>query len=166
MSGSDAISLVPLTFDDWPAVRDIYQEGIDTGDATFETSAPDWEVWDAKHLASCRLVAREGGEVLGWAALSPVSARHVYRGVAEVSVYVSGRARGRGVGSMLLNRLVTASEEQSIWTLQASIFPENRASIALHLRAGFRIVGTRERIACREGRWRDTVLMERRSVCL
>jgi L-amino acid N-acyltransferase YncA len=166
MSGSDGVSPAPLTFDDWPAVREIYQDGIDTGDATFETAAPDWEAWDAKHLASCRLVVREGSQVLGWAALSPVSARPVYRGVAEVSVYVSGRARGRGIGSMLLNQLVAASEEHGIWTLQASIFPENRASIALHQRAGFRIVGTRERIACREGRWRDTVLMERRSARL
>jgi phosphinothricin acetyltransferase len=157
------MSPAPLTPEDWPAVRAIYQEGIDTGDATFETAAPDWEAWDAKHLASCRLAVREGAEILGWAALSPVSARPVYRGVAEVSVYVLSRARGRGVGSLLLSQLVAASEEHGIWTLQASIFPENRASIALHQRAGFRIVGTRERIACREGRWRDTVLMERRT---
>src|SRR5689334_8596888 len=134
MSPSDGVSA--LTPADWSAVREIYQQGIDTGNATFETVAPDWETWDARHLSSCRLVARRQDEVLGWAALSPVSARPVYRGVAEVSVYVSARARGRRVGSLLLDRLVTASEEQGIWTLQASIFPENHASIALHRRAG------------------------------
>lgn len=155
--------LGPLTPGDWPAVREIYLEGIATGHATFETSPPDWETWDAKHLPSCRLLARAGDEVLGWAALSPVSARAVYAGVAEVSVYVAARARGRGVGYLLLNALVAASEENGIWTLQAAIFPENVASIALHQRAGFRIVGTRERIGSMDGRWRDTTLMERRS---
>ena len=148
---------------DWPAVRDIYLEGIATGDATFETAAPDWPAWDARHLPSSRLVIRSGAEILGWAALSPVSARPAYAGVAEVSVYVAARARGQGQGFRLLSALVDASEQNGIWTLQASIFPENAASIAVHRKAGFRIVGTRERIACREGRWRDTVLMERRS---
>lgn len=155
--------LAAMTAADWPVVRDIYEEGIATGEATFEKSSPDWAVWDARHLKPCRLVARAGEEVLGWAALSPGSARAVYAGVAEVSVYVAGRARGRGVGLLLLRALVAASEESGIWTLQASIFPENRASIALHQRCGFRIVGTRERIGCQDGRWRDTVLMERRS---
>ena len=152
-----------LTPDDWPSVREIYLEGISTGDATFETSAPDWETWDAKHLPSCRLLARAGDDVLGWAALSPVSARAVYAGVAEVSVYVAARARGRGLGFLLLSALVRESEENGIWTLQAAIFPENAASIALHQRAGFRVVGTRERIGSMDGRWRDTILMERRS---
>ena|SRR6266700_1750743 len=147
----------------WPAVRAIYLEGIATGHATFETSAPDWETWDARHLPCCRLLARADDDILGWAALSPVSSRPVYAGVAEVSVYVSAQARGRGVGLELLSALVAASEANGIWTLQASIFPENRASIALHQRAGFRIVGTRERIGRMNGRWRDTVLMERRS---
>jgi L-amino acid N-acyltransferase YncA len=157
------ITLAPMTAADWPAVREIYLEGIATGEATFEKSAPEWEVWDARHLPCCRLVARSASDVLGWAALSPVSARAVYAGVAEVSVYVAARARGQGLGSRLLGALVAASEENGIWTLQAGIFPENRASIALHRRAGFRLVGTRERIGCMDGRWRDTVLLERRS---
>ena len=156
-------SVGPLTPEDWPSVREIYREGIATGEATFETSAPDWETWDAKHLACCRLLARSGDEAIGWAALGAVSTRAVYAGVAEVSVYVAARARGRGVGFLLLSALVAASEENGIWTLQAGIFPENRASIALHRSAGFRVVGTRERIGCMDGRWRDTVLMERRS---
>jgi len=158
-----AIEIVGMTADQWPAVREIYSEGIGTGNATFETSAPEWEEWNDRHLPVCRLLACEGGEVLGWAALSPVSKRAVYAGVAEVSVYVAAGARGRGVGSALLRELVAASERHSIWTLQASIFPENEASIATHRSAGFRVVGTRERIGCRDGRWRDTVLMERRA---
>ena len=158
-----AAELAPFTISDWTAVREIYLEGIATGDATFEKSAPDWETFDARHLPCCRLAARDQEGVGGWAALSPVSARAVYAGVAEVSVYVAARARGRGIGSLLLNALVATSEEHGIWTLQAAIFPENRASIWLHQRAGFRVVGTRERIGCMDGRWRDTVLMERRS---
>jgi phosphinothricin acetyltransferase len=153
----------PMTPGDWDSVRAIYLEGIATGNATFEKSAPDWERWDAGHLQSCRLLARAAGEVLGWAALSPVSSRCVYGGVAEVSVYVAGRARGRGIGWLLLSELVAASERHGIWTLQAGIFPENQASIALHQRAGFRIVGVRERLGSMDGRWRDVVLMERRS---
>lgn len=149
--------------EDWPAVRAIYLDGIATGQATFETEAPPWEEWDAKYLAAPRLVAREGDAVAGWAALSRVSARAVYRGVAEVSVYVAAAFRGRGVGQQLLAALVSQSEEAGIWTLQASIFPENEASVGLHLRNGFRIVGRRERIACQNGIWRDTVLLERRS---
>jgi len=153
----------PMTPGDWDSVRAIYLEGIATGNETFEKSAPDWERWDAGHLQSCRLLARAAGEVLGWAALSPVSSRCVYGGVAEVSVYVAGRARGRGIGWLLLSELVAASERHGIWTLQAGIFPENQASIALHQRAGFRIVGVRERLGSMDGRWRDVVLMERRS---
>ncbi len=152
--------------EDWAAVREIYREGIATGEATFERAAPGWEKWDAGHLRCCRLVARVGKEVLGWAALSPVSGRAVYAGVAEVSVYVAARARGRGVGRLLLAALMAESERNGIWTLQCSIFPENRASIELHRKAGFRVVGTRERIGCMEGRWRDTVLMERRSATM
>jgi L-amino acid N-acyltransferase YncA len=155
--------LAPMTEDHWGAVREIYREGIATGDATFETAAPDWERWSAGHLACCRSIARDGDQVIGWAALSPVSGRAVYAGVAEVSVYVAQRARGHGVGRSLLHALVAASEENGIWTLQASIFPENRSSLAIHRKCGFRVVGTREGIGCMEGRWRDTVLMERRS---
>jgi L-amino acid N-acyltransferase YncA len=152
-----------MTPRDWPAVRAIYLEGIATGDATFETAAPEWEEWDQKHLAICRLVTRCGDEVLGWAALSPVSQRPAYRGVAEVSIYVAARARGQGVGCALLSMLIRSSEHEGIWTLQAGIFPENTASIQLHERAGFRIVGVRKRIGVRNGRWRDVVLLERRS---
>lgn len=148
---------------DWPAVRAIYVEGIATGNATFETEAPPWEVWDNKHLAEPRIVAREDGAILGWAALSRVSARECYRGVCEVSVYVASSARGRGVGRMLLEALVQGSERAGIWTLQASIFPENEASVSLHERCGFRIVGRRERIASLNGMWRDTLLLERRA---
>lgn len=152
-----------MAAEDWSAVRAIYLEGIATGNATFEKTAPPWEKWDAGHLPSCRFVARVGGEIAGWAALSPVSARQVYAGVAEVSLYVAERARGKKVGSRLLEELVPASEQAGIWTLNAGIFPENTASIALHKRFGFRVVGTRERIGCMDGRWRDVTLMERRS---
>src|SRR5580693_7144813 len=150
-----------MTSQDWNAVRAIYLEGIKTGNATFEESAPEWEKWDAGHLKACRFVARLGSEILGWAALSPVSGRCVYAGVAEVSVYVAEKARGRRIGSSLLDALVGASERQGIWTLQAGIFPENVSSIELHKRTGFRIVGTREKLGCMNGRWRDVILMER-----
>ena len=148
----------------WPEVRAVYQEGVTSGDATFETEAPEWERWDASHLRSCRLVAlEEGHRVAGWAALSPVSAREVYAGVAEVSVYVAADFRGRGVGRALLSALVQASESEGIWTLQAGIFPENVAGVVLHKACGFREVGRRERVGRLRGRWRDTVLLERRS---
>jgi phosphinothricin acetyltransferase len=156
-------SITPLSTNDWEAVRAIYLEGIATGNATFEQVAPEWEKWDAGHLPSCRLAARSGGEVVGWAALSPVSGRCVYAGVCEVSVYVAARARGQGIGTMLLGKLAADSEAQGIWTLQAGIFPENDASIRIHQSAGFRVVGTRERIGQMNGLWRDVVLMERRS---
>lgn len=158
-----AIAVVPMEPGDWGAVRAIYLEGIATRNATFETDAPDWEKWDRDRLPNCRLVARDGAGVLGWAALSPVSTRPVYAGVAEASIYIATRARGRGIGAALLRALITASEQAGIWTLQAGIFPENAASLRMCQRAGFRIVGTRERIGCMDGRWRDTVLMERRS---
>jgi phosphinothricin acetyltransferase len=151
----------PLLAPDWPAVRAIYLEGIATGNATFETAAPEWERWDAAHLAHCRFVAA-AETVLGFAALSPVSARQVYAGVAEVSVYVGAQTRGAGVGRALLGELIRISEAAGIWTLQAGIFPENHASLRLHETAGFRIVGTRERIGRLAGRWRDVVLLERR----
>ena len=157
------VFLEAMTAQDWQQVRHIYQEGLATGNATFETQVSEWEVWDAKHLPTCRLVARQGDAILGWAALSPVSSRAVYAGVAEVSIYVSATARGQGVGHTLLKALITESERNGIWTLQASIFPENVASIQLHLRHGFRQLGRRERIAQLHGIWRDTVILERRS---
>src|SRR5215203_2716068 len=148
----------------WPEVRAVYLEGVASGDATFETEAPEWERWDASHLRACRLVAlADGGRVAGWAALGPVSARKVYAGVAEVSVYVGAEFRGRGVGRALLSALVRESESERVWTLQAGIFPENIASVELHRACGFREVGRRERVGRLKGRWRDTVLLERRS---
>lgn len=157
------LEIAPMREAHWNAVREIYRQGIETGNATFERAVPEWADWDERHLPTTRLVARVDGEVLGWAALSRVSARHVYRGVAEVSIYIAETARGRGIGAVLLQALVSASEKDDIWTLQAGIFPENAASIRLHERTGFRIVGRRERLGCLDGRWRDVVLMERRS---
>jgi L-amino acid N-acyltransferase YncA len=159
----DEIRIEPLRPEDWPSVRAIYLEGIATGNATFEQTAPEWEKWDAGHLPEARIVARSDGNVLGWAALSGVSSRCVYAGVAEVSIYVAERARGRRVGRRLMAQLIADSEAAGIWTLQAGIFPENVASIALHESAGFRIVGRRERLGQMNGCWRDVVLMERRS---
>ena len=159
----DSVLIEAMTEQDWTAVSVIYAEGIATGNATFEKSIPNWQKWDAAHLRTCRFVARAGQEVLGWAALTPVSGRCVYAGVAEISVYVAHRARGRQVGTKLLRTLVEASEREGIWTLQAGIFPENVASIELHKRCGFSIVGTRERLGRLDGRWRDVMLMERRS---
>jgi len=148
---------------DWDAVCAVYLEGVATGHATFETGAPEWERWDASHRLDCRLVACDDAGVIGFAALSPVSARAVYSGVAEVSVYVAERGRGRGVGRALLLELIRASEVAGVWTLQAGVFPENTASLALHQGCGFRVVGRRERIGRRDGRWRDVMLLERRS---
>ena len=148
---------------DWDAIRAIYVDGIATGNATFETDAPDWDAWDGAHLPVCRLVARDGDRIVGWAALSPVSRRAVYAGVAEVSVYVASADHGKGIGYALLDRLVEESEREGIWTLQAGIFPENIASIELHKRCGFREVGRREKIGRIGDVWRDVVLMERRS---
>ncbi len=148
---------------DWVEVRRIYLEGIATGNATFETEAPSWEKWDRTHLPHSRLTVSDGAKVVGWAALSPVSARRVYTGVAEVSVYVAETARGKGLGRLLLSSLIDSSERQGIWTLQAGIFPENLASIALHNSLGFRELGRRERIGKMGERWRDVVLLERRS---
>lgn len=147
---------------DWPEVAAIYEDGIRTGNATFELAVPSWEAWDAAHSAH-RLVATLDGRLAGWAALSPVSERCCYSGVAENSVYVAAWARGRGVGRELLEELVRRSEAAGIWTLQAGIFPENQASLRLHLVCGFRIVGVRERLGELDGRWRDVLLLERRS---
>lgn len=147
----------------WPQVREIYLEGIATGLATFETEAPDWESWRATHLTNCSLVAIERDQVVGWAALSPVSSRCTYSGVAEVSVYVSRRKRGLGIGTSLLKELIRASEREGIWTLEAGIFPENKGSLQIHFKNGFRTVGRRERLGKLNGTWRDVLLLERRS---
>lgn len=153
-----------LTADDWPAVRRIYEEGIVSGDATFETRVPEWETWDAARRREPRLVAEDDGRVMGFAALSPFSSRPVYAGVAEVMVYVAADARGMGVGTTLLRELVEASERAGVWTLLAGVFPENEASIRAHERVGFRQMGRHERIGrFHDGRWRDTILLERRS---
>jgi phosphinothricin acetyltransferase len=152
-----------MTDNDWPEVERIYREGIETGNATFETEAPSWEKWDAGHVKNCRFVAKIKEKVVGWVALSPVSSRCVYQGVAEVSVYVGSTGRGKGVGRKLLASVVEESEKQGYWTLQASVFPENVASLKLHRQLGFREVGKRERLAKREGVWRDVILLERRS---
>jgi L-amino acid N-acyltransferase YncA len=157
------VELRELTHEDWPAVKAIYEQGIAGGNATFESEAPSWEDWDKTHLEGHRLVALQGGEVVGWAALAPVSARCVYAGVAENSVYVAGDAQGRGVGRALLEALITGAEGDGIWTIQTGIFPENEASIELHKRCGFRVVGVRERLGQHHGVWRDVVFMERRS---
>jgi L-amino acid N-acyltransferase YncA len=158
-----SVDLRALTKDDWTAVAEIYWDGMRDGLATFETEVPPWEQWDAAHLPDHRLVAESFGELVGWAALAPASSRHCYAGVVENSVYVTREARGRGVGQTLLEALIAGAEAAGIWTIQTSIFPENRASLSLHERCGFRVVGTRERIAKRDGIWRDTVFLERRS---
>jgi phosphinothricin acetyltransferase len=151
-----------LRQDDWPEVAAIYEDGIRTGNATFEVGVPTWERWDAAHPKH-RLVAELDGRVAGWAALSPVSDRSCYRGVAENSVYVGAWARGRGVGRSLLEELIARSEAAGIWTLTAGIFPENKASIRLHMVCGFRLVGVHERLGELDGVWRDVLLLERRS---
>jgi phosphinothricin acetyltransferase len=155
--------LAPLQPEDWPAVRKIYQEGMDTGQATFETAVPSWADWHAGKVASCRFVARTDAKIVGWAALSPVSSREVYAGLAEVSLYVAEEARGHGLGKALLRKLIDCSERSGFWMLQAMMFPENEASVALHRACGFRVVGKREKIGKHHGVWRDTVLLERRS---
>jgi L-amino acid N-acyltransferase YncA len=165
MIGSEEawMHIEPLDAGDWPAVRAIYQAGIATGNATFETQAPDWPAWDAAHLADHRLVARHHGQVVGWTALAPVSDRCAYAGVAEDSVYVAADARGRGIGRALLAAVVASAERGGIWTVQTGIFPENQASVRLHQACGFRVVGVRERLGQLHGRWRDVLLLERRS---
>jgi L-amino acid N-acyltransferase YncA len=159
----DAVTVVPMLREHWGAVARIYAEGIATGNATFETSIPEWEAWDAAHLGEHRLVALADGQVVGWTALSPVSGRCVYAGVAEESVYVAAETRGRGVGQALLEKLISGSEDAGIWTIQTGIISENEASLRLHERVGFRVVGIRERLGQRDGVWRDVVFLERRS---
>lgn len=163
------VTVRPLDSADWAAVETIYREGIATGNATFEAEPPSWEQFDAGKLTIGRLVAvDDSGAVLGWVAASPVSAREAYRGVVEHSVYVAAAAAGHGVGTRLLSAFIAAADEAGVWTIQSSIFPENIPSLVLHDRAGFRIVGRRERIARMSygpyvGRWRDTILLERRA---
>jgi len=158
-----SVGLRPLQPDDWQAVSEIYWDGMRAGLATFQTEVPLWAEWDASHLRGHRLVADLLGEVIGWAALSPASTRRCYAGVVENSIYIAQGARGLGIGRALLEALIAGAEAAGIWTIQTSIFPENRASLALHERCGFRVVGTRERVAKRDGIWRDTVFLERRS---
>lgn len=162
MSGI-SIVIKPMLENDWPPVEAIYIEGIATGNATLEERAPEWTEWDNAHLRFGRFVARCGTDVVGWAALSPVSRRAVYAGVAEVSVYIAASVRGRGLGKLLLEALIDESERHGIWTLQAGILSENTASLSLHRKCGFREVGRRERLGKRKGQWRDVVLLERRS---
>lgn len=147
----------------WDKVKEIYEEGIATGNATFETAAPSWEDWDANHVKVPRLVAIENEEIVGWAALTKVSGRCIYAGVGEVSVYVSGSQRGKGIGRRLLQALISESEKNNYWTLQAGIFPENKSSIKIHEDCGFRLIGVREKIGKMNNVWRDTLLMEKRS---
>lgn len=156
------LSVERMRAEHWPAVERIYAEGLATGNASFETETPSWEEFQAGHLPGHLLVALDAGAVVGWAVLSPVSDRCAYQGVAEDSVYVAEPARGRGVGRALLTQLTWRAESAGIWTLQAGIFPENTASIALHHACGFRTVGRRERLGRREGIWRDVLLLERR----
>jgi L-amino acid N-acyltransferase YncA len=167
-SEAGAVLIRPMRPGDWPEVRAIFTEGIETGQATFEAAAPEWEQFDASRLPDHRFVAEASGLLLGWTAVSAVSSRPAYAGVVEHSVYVAGSARGRGVGGLLLKALAASTEERGIWTIQSSIFPENQASIRLHQANGFTIVGRRERIARMisgpfAGQWRDTLLLERRS---
>ncbi len=153
-----------MTKKDWPSVAQIYAEGIATGLATFESKVPDYGSWNASHADSCRLIAEQEGNIVGWAALSPVSSRCVYGGVGEVSVYVGKDSRGHGIGKLLLRELIDGSEAEGFWTLQSGIFPENEASIKLHEKLGFRFLGKRERIGkTLNGIWKDNLLFERRS---
>jgi L-amino acid N-acyltransferase YncA len=157
------MEIKPIKENNYSAIAEIYLQGIATGHATFQTEAPEWEAWDKGHLSFCRLAAFEGNEMLGWAALSPVSSRCVYGGVVEVSIYIATNARGKGIGKLLFEKLIKESEENGLWTLQSGIFPENIGSIKLHEDMGFRKIGFREKIGNMNGVWRDNVIMERRS---
>lgn len=157
------MKIVAINKEYYPEIANIYKQGIDTGNATFETSAPSWKVWDENKLPHSRFVAIENDVVTGWAALSKVSNRCVYEGVAEVSIYVSEKHRGKGIGKMLMENLVKESESNGIWTLQSGMFPENKATIALHKTFDFRVIGFREKIGKLAGVWRDSIIMERRS---
>lgn len=160
---TEEIEIKYMTIEDWETVAEIYKQGVDTGNATFQQEIPTWDAWNDAHLKTCRLIATINKEIAGWAALSPISERCIYAGVAEVSVYVSDKHKGKRVGTKLLESLIKASEKEQIWTLQAGIFPENIASISLHNKLGFRVVGVREKIGKLNGVWRDTVVLEKRS---
>jgi L-amino acid N-acyltransferase YncA len=153
----------PMIEADWSQVVEIYKQGIDTGNATFETEIPNWDKWNSGHIQACRIVAVTENEIIGWAALVPVSTRKVYSGVAEVSIYISNKYQGLKIGSKLLKQLIEESEKNGFWTLQAGVFPQNKSSLKIHQNNGFRIVGYREKIGQMKGMWRDTVLLERRS---
>jgi L-amino acid N-acyltransferase YncA len=157
------IEIIQMLPQHWEAVKTIYEEGIATGHATFQTAAPGWQEWDNTHIKACRIIATENDEVVGWAALTAVSSRCVYAGVAEVSVYIAANARGKNIGSVLLQDLINQSEQNGIWTLQSGIFPENKASISIHEKNGFRNIGYRERIGKMGNVWRDNISLERRS---
>lgn len=157
------MQIAPITEANYFQVAAIYQEGLDTGLASFETKAPPWEAWNDSHMDHSRMAAIDGNQMLGWAALSPTSSRCVYGGVGEVSVYIAGTARGTGVGSYLLNELIRSSEANGLWSLQSGVFPQNKGSVALHLKCGFRQIGYREKIGQRNGLWFDNLLFERRS---
>jgi phosphinothricin acetyltransferase len=149
---------------DSKSVLEIYRMGLETRNATFETTVPTWQEWDSKHLSHSRFVSESEGNIVGWAALTPFSTREVYRGVAEVSVYIANGFRAKGIGSGLMEKIIISSELNGIWTLVSSIFPENEATLKLHTKFGFRIIGKREKIARLDGLWRDTILLERRSL--
>jgi L-amino acid N-acyltransferase YncA len=158
-----SVELTVLEPGQWPEVARVYAEGIETGNATFETEVPGWDDWDAAHLPEHRFVALRTGSLVGWVATRAVSERCAYAGVVEHSVYVAACARGRGIGAMLLERLISSTEAAGIWTIQTGIFPENEASLRLHERVGFRLVGRRERVGKLDGVWRDVLMVERRS---
>lgn len=167
VSKINKVNIMPMKADDWTSVAKIYNDGISSGFATFETSAPDYANWNKAHLKACRLIATLAQETIGWAALSPVSGRCVYGGVAEVSIYIATSARGLGIGKLLMKQLITDSEKEGIWTLQSGIFPENKASIELHKSIDFRYIGKREKIGkTAEGVWKDNLLFERRSTAI
>ena len=157
------IIMRPMLATDWNSVANIYKEGIETGVATFETNVPSFDVWNKAHMTTCRFVAEKNDEILGWVALSPVSSRCVYGGVAEISVYISATSRGKGLGKLLLEHVIDTSEKEGIWTLQSGVFPTNHGSIKIHKSTGFRMIGTRERVGKLHGKWIDNILFERRS---
>jgi L-amino acid N-acyltransferase YncA len=163
MAGSAEVVTRPMAASDWSAVEHVYSEGIATGAATFETSTPPWSAWDASHREDLRFIASIDGRVVGWVAAGPVSRRPCYAGVVEHSVYVAADQRGRGVGGVLLDRLISAAADVGVWTIQSGIFPENKPSLDLHRSRGFRIVGRREKIAQLHGTWRDVIMIERRN---